>query len=88
MGIKQLAKDPFEFFMNKNLSDVVTVIVESSSKEGIFVHSGNKNLLLLIKKNQLAKEVENQRSSRFAKGNKVDAMIVGINKDKKKLHYL
>ena len=85
LSIKQLAKDPFEFFMNKNLSDVVTVIVESSSKEGIFVHSGNKNLLLLIKKNQLAKEVENQRSSRFAKGNKVDAMIVGINKDKKKV---
>ena len=85
LGIKQLAKDPFEFFMNKNLSDVVTVIVESSSKEGIFVRSGNKNPLLLIKKNQLAKEVENQRSSRFAKGNKVDAMIVGINKDKKKV---
>ena len=85
LGIKQLAEDPFEFFMNKDLSDVVTVIVESSSKEGIFVHSGNKNLLLLIKKNQLAKEVENQRSSRFAKGNKLDAMIVEINKDKKKV---
>jgi small subunit ribosomal protein S1 len=85
LSIKQLAKDPFEFFMNKNLSDVVTVIVESSSKEGIFVRSGNKNPLLLIKKNQLAKEVENQRSSRFAKGNKVDAMIVDINKDKKKV---
>ena len=85
LGIKQLAKDPFEFFMNKDLSDVVTVIVESSSKEGILVHSGNKNLLLLIKKNQLAKEVENQRSSRFAKGNKVDAMIVDINKDKKRV---
>jgi len=85
LGIKQLAKDPFEFFMNKDLSDVVTVIVESPTKEGILVHSGNKNLLLLIKKNQLAKEVENQRSSRFAKGNKVDAMIVDINKDKKRV---
>ena len=85
LGIKQLAKDPFEFFMNKDLSDVVTVIVESSTKEGILVHSGNKNLLLLIKKKQLAKEVENQRSSRFAKGNKVDAMIVDINKDKKRV---
>ena len=85
LGIKQLAKDPFEFFMNKDLSDVVTVIVESSTKEGILVHSGNKNLLLLIKKNQLAKEVENQRSSRFAKGNKVDAMIVDINKDNKRV---
>jgi len=85
LGVKQLAKDPFEFFMNKNLSDVVTVIVESSSKEGIFVHSGNKNFLLLINKKQLAKEVENQRPSRFAKGNKVDAMIVDINKAKKKV---
>ena len=85
LGIKQLAKDPFEFFMNKNLSDVVTVIVDSSSKEGIYVHSENKNMLILIKKNQLAKEIENQRSSRFARGDKVDAMIVDINKAKKKV---
>ena len=38
---------------------------------------------ILIKKNQLAKDVENARPSRFAKGDKVDAMIVELDKDKK-----
>jgi len=42
-------------------------------------------LPILIKKNQLAKEVENQRPARFAKGNKVDAMITEISKEKRKV---
>jgi small subunit ribosomal protein S1 len=83
LGIKQLAKDPFEFFVDKSLSDIVTVIVDSSSKEGIYVHAGNKNMLILIKRNQLAKEIENQRQSRFSRGDKVDAMIVKLNKTNK-----
>ena len=83
LGIKQLEEDPFQFFMNKNLSDTVTAIVESSNNNGIRVYIGNKNLLLTIKKNQLAKEPENARPSRFAKGDKVDAMIIELDKDKK-----
>jgi len=85
LGIKQLEKDPFEFFMNKKKSEVVTAIVESSSKNGIYVYCGNKNLIILIKKNQLAKEIENARPSRFARGDKVDAMITELETDKKKV---
>jgi len=85
LGIKQLTEDPFEFFMNKKLSDIITAVVESSSQNGINVSIGNKNLPILIKKNQLAKEPENQRPARFAKGDKVDAMIVELDKDKKKV---
>ena len=39
----------------------------------------------MIKRNQLAKETENARPSRWAKGDKVDAMIVELDKDKKKV---
>ena len=85
LGIKQLTKDPFEFFMNKKISDVVTAIVVSSSKEGIHVYAGNKDLLLLIKKNQLAKEPENQRPSRWARGDRVDCMITELDKEKRKV---
>ena len=85
LGIKQLEKDPFEFFMNKKKSEVVTAIVESSSKNGIYVYCGNKNLIILIKKNQLAKEIENARPSRFARGDKVDAMITELETDKRKV---
>ncbi len=85
LGIKQLAQDPFEFFINKKIFDVVTVIVDSSSKKGIYIHTGNKDLLLLIKRNQLAQEPENQRPSRFARGDKCDCMIVELDKKKKKV---
>jgi small subunit ribosomal protein S1 len=83
LGIKQLTDDPFDFFMNKKLTDTVTAIVDQSSKNGIYVHVGNKNLSILIKQNQLAKEIENARPSRFARGDKVDAMIIELDNDKK-----
>ena len=83
LGIKQLTADPFEFFSGKKVSDVITVIVDHSSKNGIYVNAGNKDQLLLIKRNQLAKEPENQRPTRFAQGDKVDAMITEIDKEKK-----
>ena len=47
------------------------------------MHVGNKNSSFLIKQNQLAKEPENQRISRFAKGDKIDAMISELNKEKR-----
>ena len=85
LGIKQLAQDPFEFFSNKKVSDIVTAIVNFSNNSGIYVNTGNKGPSILIKKNQLAKEAENARPSRFAKGDKVDAMIVGLDKEKRKV---
>ena len=85
LGIKQLSNDPFEFFMNKNLSDIVTVVVNSSSQNGIYVQVGKGNLTMLIKKNQLAKEVENQRPSRFVKGDKLDTVITELDKEKRKV---
>ena len=70
---------------DRKISDVVTAIVVSSSKDGIHVYAGNKDLLLLIKRNQLAKEPENQRPSRFARGDKCDCMIVELDKEKRKV---
>ena len=85
LGIKQLGDDPFKFFENKKVSDVVTAIVESSTKTGIYVYVENKKMSLHIKKNNLAKEVENARPSRFAPGDKVDTMITELDKDKRKV---
>ena len=85
LGIKQLGHDPFEFFMNKNVSDIVTGIVQNSTPNGIYLQLGKKNLSILIKKNQLAKELENQRPSRFVKGDKLDALITELDKEKRKV---
>ena len=85
LGIKQLAEDPFDFFADKNVSDIVTGIVQNSTQNGIYLQFGKKNLSILIKKNQLAKEVENQRPSRFVKGDKLDALISELDREKRKV---
>ncbi len=85
LGIKQLEDDPFEFFAEKKLSDIVTVVVTSQSQNGVYVNIGKKNLSILIKKNQLAKEPENQRPARFVKGDKLDAIITELDKEKRKV---
>ena len=86
LGIKQLEDDPFDFFANKNVSDTVTGVVQNSTQNGILLQIGkNKNLTILIKKNQLAKEQENQRPSRWVKGDACDALISELDKEKRKV---
>ncbi len=86
LGIKQLEKDPFEFFLKKDNKDIVTATVKEVLKNGIKVSVGNeKNLIITIKKNQLAKEIEDCRPEIFTRGNKVDCMIVDLDKDKRKV---
>ena len=69
--------------MGRAKGDVVTAIVDYSLKNGVYVNVGGKNHSILIKKNQLAKDIENARPSRFVKGDKLDAMITEIDRDKK-----
>ncbi len=87
LGIRQLEKDPFsDFFTNKNNGDVITVIVRNVLKNGIKVSVGqDEKFLFTIKKSDLAKDIENCRPEIFNEGNKVDCMIVGLDKDKRKV---
>ena len=86
-GIRELQADPFEKnFGDRKASDVITVFVHSILKNGIQVYMGNnKDLLLTIKKNQLAKDIENQRETRFTPGQKVDALIQKLDKKKREV---
>ena len=86
LGIRELKKDPFQFFKNKKVSEIITVIVDSSSKYGIQVYvDNNKEFLISIKKNQLAREVENARPSRFVPGQKVDCQITELSEETRKV---
>ena len=86
LGIKQLEKDPFDFFLKKKNNEIITATVGEVLKNGIRVSVGtDKNLLITIKKNQLAKEIEDCRPEIFTKGNKVDCMIVDLDKEKRKV---
>ena len=84
LGIRQLEKDPFDYFLNKNNGDVVTATVKEVLKNGIKVFLGKEeDSLFTIKKSDLAKEKENCRPEIFNKGNKVDCMITLLNKEKR-----
>ena len=85
-GIRELEEDPFSFFEKRKKQDVITVIVESISKNGIRVHAGNKKgFLITIKKNQLARENENQRPTRFTPGQKTDCLITELDIEKREV---
>tara|TARA_B100002051_G_scaffold234306_1_gene234061 strand:+ start:341 stop:2083 length:1743 start_codon:yes stop_codon:yes gene_type:complete len=84
LGLKQLEKDPFDYFANKNNGDVVTATVKEVLKNGIKVFVGkDENSIFTIKKSELAKDIENCRPEVFNEGNKVDCMITGLNHEKR-----
>ena len=85
VGLKQLEKDPFEWFKNKKVNDTITIQVISSDNKGLMVKPEGTNLELLIKKSQIAVSSVDARPSRFVGGERIDAAIAELNYDKRKV---
>ena len=86
LGLKQLKPDPLlEFFKNKSKRDVLTVTIREIVDNGIKVSPDNYDGLFLIKKNMIAIDKEDQRLSRFIKGDRLDAMISECDLSKRKV---
>ena len=85
LGVKQLQEDPFNFFKDKNVKDIVTVKVHSTSSKGIIVKPEGSDIEVLIKKNQIAINAEDARSNRFIPGDRIDAAISELDIEKRKI---
>ena len=85
LGVKQLQEDPFNFFKDKKLNDVITVKVKSTNSKGILVTPENNDTQILIKKSNIAINAEDARSNRFIAGDRIDAAISAINLERKKI---
>ena len=87
LGVKQLDKDPFETSISEKYKkgSVITCLVENVLDAGLEVKLED-NILGFIKKPDLSREKEEQKSNRFAKGEKVDAMITNIDKGSRKIY--
>ena len=85
VGLKQLQKDPFEWFKNKKVNDTVTVKVISSDNKGLCVRPEGCDLEFLIKKSQIAVNASDARPSRFVGGERIDAAIAELNVEKRKV---
>ncbi len=86
VGLKQLEKDPFDFFKGKKINDVITVQVVSSDSKGLIVKPEGCDLEFLIKKSQIAVSAADARPSRFVGGERIDSAISEINFDKRKVN--
>jgi len=84
VGLKQLQKDPFEWFNNKKINDTVTVKVVSSDNKGLIVRPEGCDLEFLIKKTQIAVNLADARPARFVGGERIDAAIAELNIEKRK----
>ena len=85
VGLKQLQKDPFEWFKDKKINDAITVKVTSSDNKGLMVKPEGCEIELLIKKSQIAMNAADARPSRFVGGERIDAAIADLNLDRRKV---
>ena len=85
VGLKQLSKDPFDWFKNKKVNEVITVKVISTDNKGLIVRPEECELDFLIKKSNIAVNTSDARPSRFVGGERIDAAIAEINMEKRKV---
>ena len=85
VGLKQLQKDPFDWFKDRNVNDAITVKVISSDNKGLIVRPEGCEMDFLIKKSQIAMSASDARPSRFVGGERIDAAISELNFEKRKV---
>ncbi|MSP20610.1 MAG: 30S ribosomal protein S1 [Alphaproteobacteria bacterium] len=84
LGIKQLSAAPQAGVVKYKKGDTVTCTVAAIHAGGIDVSFG-EGLTAYVRKQDLARERSEQRSERFAVGDKVDAKVVTIDSDARKI---
>ena len=85
VGLKQMGEDPFDWFKEKKVNDIITVQVMSTDNKGLTVKPEKCELNFLIKKSNIAVNSSDARPSRFVGGERIDAAISELNFEKRKV---
>ena len=85
VGLKQLEKDPFDFFKDKKVNDTITVKINSTDNKGLMVKPEGCDLEFLIKKSAIAVSAGDARPSRFTGGERIDCAISELIFEKRKV---
>ena len=85
VGLKQMQSDPFSYFKNKKIKDVITVKVISSDNKGLKVRPEGSELDINIKKSLIAINAADARPSRFVGGERIDTAILELDLEKRKI---
>ena len=85
LGIKQLTEDPYAGQVDTyRKGEVVTCTISNVGENGIDVTVG-ENVTGFIRRTDLSRDRAEQRSDRFAVGEKVDAVVTNVDKKTRKL---
>jgi len=87
LGVKQLGDDPLEALGDIKKGSVVTCTVTAVSDNGldVTVGEGEEGMKAFIRRNEIARERDEQRPERFSVGDKVDAMVTRVDKNARSL---
>jgi small subunit ribosomal protein S1 len=80
LGIKQVAGDPIDTLGKFKKGDTVTCEITAVEENGLQVTIVDTDLTSYIKRSELARERGDQRTERYAIGNKVDAAVLSVDK--------
>ena len=85
VGLKQTQPDPFNWFKDKKVNDIITVKIVSTDNKGLIVRPEGCEMDFVIKKNQIAINPADARTSRFTGGERIDCAVSEIDFDKRKV---
>ncbi len=86
LGIKQMAKDPVQSFLDKNpIKSKVTGKIKSLDEKGLTIElDGDVNGY--IKRTNLSKDKNEQKTDRYAVGENVDSLIISLDNKSRSLN--
>ena len=85
---RALERDPLNWFLenNKKVGSIITTKIYEVQKTGVKVSvDQDKKLIFSIKKNDLAKDINNARPEVFSPGDALDAKIIELDLDNRKV---
>tara|TARA_B100000886_G_scaffold176216_1_gene120744 strand:- start:489 stop:2210 length:1722 start_codon:yes stop_codon:yes gene_type:complete len=85
VGLRQTQSDPFDWFKDKKVNQIITVKIISSDNKGLVVRPEECEMDFVIKKNQIAINASDARPSRFTGGERIDCAISDLDIGKRKV---
>tara|TARA_X000000950_G_scaffold260731_1_gene330355 strand:+ start:3819 stop:5540 length:1722 start_codon:yes stop_codon:yes gene_type:complete len=85
VGLKQTQPDPFSWFDDKEINNIITVKIVSTDSKGLIVRPEGCEMDFMIKKNQIAINPADARTSRFTGGERIDCAISELDMSKRKV---
>ena len=85
VGLRQTQADPFDWFKDKKIKQIITVKIISTDAKGLIVRPEGCNMDFTIKKSNIAINSADTRTSRFTGGERIDCAISDLDFEKRKV---